>query len=236
MSEVIIIVQARMGSKRLPGKSLIDIAGKPLIGHLFDSLVQALPIDQIFLATTSLPEDFQLGEYIESKGISIHFGDSEDVASRYCEILENNPAEYFFRVCGDTPLYDYRLIEQGLSILNRSGKKFDFVTSMPNRGFPMGMNIELFNSEIFLKGYSQFSKRNHFEHVTNYFYDNKDNYAYLEERCNLDNYEYSRYKFSVDTQDDLNRIRKIYDYLQKDHYAYSFAELVEIYNKVNIKS
>jgi spore coat polysaccharide biosynthesis protein SpsF len=196
-----IIIQARMGSKRLPGKTFIKIGPRTLLDYLVESFVIRYPQFHIWIATSIKSENDVIRKYAEDKGIYCYSGDDENVASRYMAILKNKSYDYFFRICGDTPYYGTELIDLGVSFNKNS--EYDIISTLPNKGFPMGCNLELINSDIFQKSFQKFNKDRHFEHVTTYFYENLIKFRYKLITCNNPDYQYDKFKFSIDNKEDL---------------------------------
>ena len=110
-----LIVQARMGSSRLPGKSAIKIKQRSILGHLIDSLKYWLPEHEIIIATSQLPENNYIREFGKSENITIYSGSEDNVAERFTSILENSSNEYFIRLNGDSPLFDALTLKESLS-------------------------------------------------------------------------------------------------------------------------
>jgi spore coat polysaccharide biosynthesis protein SpsF (cytidylyltransferase family) len=109
---VLAIVQARMGSSRLPGKVMKPILGKPLIGHLLDRLSQSKHIDKIILATTLNSEDKTLAEYVSSLGFDVFRGSVNDVLDRYYHTAKKYRPTCIVRITGDCPLIDSRVTDR----------------------------------------------------------------------------------------------------------------------------
>lgn len=228
----IVIVQARQGSSRLPGKSTMPVCGRSSLLHLLDSLARGFPLDAIYVATSSRPENDVIREMAGAYGVRVVSGDEANVASRYLSILEREPeAAYFFRVCGDSPLYDHRIMMRGQDLAARSGATLDLVTSMPQRGYPQGMNLEMVSRPAFLSAYPRFFEPGHFEHVTTYFYERLADFDVELVHCGLPGYDYPKYKFSVDTADDARRIASIMGLMDRPHFEYSLAEKCRLYDQ-----
>ena len=230
---ILVIIQSRMGSSRLPGKSFNPIAGKPALEHILDGVEQFTARERIVVATSEHPDNHVITGFCEARGIDVFRGDEENVASRFTTILDDRPnCRYFFRICGDMPLLDHRTMRAGLDIIERSDTELDLVSSMPNRGFPQGQNIELLSARTFLEHYPRFSDDNHFKHVTQYFYQNLGRFMHQFMTCNVPGYYYEKYKFSVDTRKDYDRISGIFQQMDKPHYEYSLAEKCRMYDRL----
>lgn len=223
--EIVYIVQARMGSKRFPGKTLYPIQGKPCLEHLLDSLFQHAGKSEAVIATSSNPEDDQIEEFAKSRDLQLFRGDPENVAYRFKLILETSKAASFVRLNGDSPLLDYRILVEAERIAEASSA--DIVSTVALRGVPSGMNVELFRSALFLKHYPKFSKPEHFEHVTSYFYENRSQFGIIPISCGIN--KPTDYKFTFDTPEDKERLVRFFSALQKPHYLYTLEEKCRIY-------
>lgn len=227
----IAILQARMGSDRLPGKTMMKIGGKPMIAYLVETMKQVLPADQIWMATSERQENDPIRSYCVKAGIGCFSGSEEDVASRYREILKRVPdAECFFRICGDTPYYGGELLEMGMNWIQNSD--FDFVSSMPNKGYPMGCNLELFKSRFFLDHQRAFKTKAHREHVTGFFYEKSEQFNGKLISCGVDGYRYHDYKFSVDTEEDLNLANNMLKEMDYKPWNYTIPQKLELQKKL----
>ena len=98
------IIQARMGSTRLPGKVMKEINGKPMIGYLIDRVRRCENMDRIVAAIPEKDLDSLLGRYLKKRGVDISTGPEDDVAKRFSIALKNYPCDAFVRVCADSPL------------------------------------------------------------------------------------------------------------------------------------
>jgi spore coat polysaccharide biosynthesis protein SpsF len=222
-----IIIQARMGSKRFPGKSMHEFNDIPSLKHLTNSLLQLIPKEQIIIATSENIDNNAIREFAKIENINLYSGDENNVASRFYTILKHRPCKYFVRLNGDSPLFDYRILEEEISALN---DKFDIVSTIATERFPSGMNFEILKSEVFKDYYNNFTTSDHFEHVTKYFYDHKDQFAIKQVENKIDNAK--NYNFSFDTKEDLERLKKLFDSFDTEHCNYSLVEKCKIYDKL----
>lgn len=133
------VVQARMGSTRLPGKTLMVAAGKPMLQHLIERLQRATMVDQIVVATTVNPEDDAIQSLCQPLGVGCYRGSSEDVLSRVLRALEANGADLHVEVHGDGPLADWRVVDHAVELF-RSGS-YDLVTNSLTVTYPPGLEV-----------------------------------------------------------------------------------------------
>ena len=135
------IVQARMGSTRLPGKVMKEVNGKPLIGYLIDRLLQCRNIDKIVVAIPERDLQSSLGIYLGSRPVNISTGPEDDVAKRFSIALKAYPCVAFVRVCADSPLISPHVVDCMAGI---SGEYW-LLGSIP------GSQAEKFNTKAFLE-------------------------------------------------------------------------------------
>ena len=109
--KVVAIVQARMGSTRLPGKVMRTIGSKTVIELLLERLSLSKKIDQIIVASTTNPKDIPLQEFLKEKGYECELGSEENVLDRYVYVSKLKEADVVIRITGDCPLVDYKLID-----------------------------------------------------------------------------------------------------------------------------
>jgi spore coat polysaccharide biosynthesis protein SpsF len=231
MSDNIVIVQARMGSSRLPGKSMMLINNKPMLDYLIDTLLMVFETKDIYVATSINEENDVIRAYAENKIITCYSGDENNVASRYYEILKSQPSKKtLYRICGDSPYYDTEILNKGIEIM--SNKNIDFASSMPNKGYPMGCNLEVIKTELFLQCYPKFNQKSHFEHVMPYFYENMGQFNNSLIGCEIEGYAYEKYKFSVDTEEDFKVAQEMLKRMDYNPWKYDISSKFEIQKKV----
>ncbi len=223
---VLVIIQARLGSKRLPGKVLMKFNGQPAIKHLVEAIAQVFDRDDIVIASSIQAENDSLADYCRSQGWRIFRGDEENVASRFFEVVRNNPCRYFVRICADSPLFDPEILSRGLAKAAKGD--FDIVGTVFQKTVSSGMNIEIIKSQTYLDYYSNFQKPDHFEHLK-YFYDRSENFNFFNLDCPVVNPR--DYKFTLDTLGDKKVLEKIFKYLEKPHYYYRYQEKCLFYRR-----
>lgn len=171
-TRIIAIIQARMSSRRFPGKVLAPFLGKPVLAHVAERLRLFSDMLPVVVATSSEETDDPLACYAESLGLGVVRGPLQDVVGRFLQTVERHPCEAFFRVCADSPLLEPFLFTQASEVY--ASGDYDLVTNVFPRTFPPGMSVELLRTEAFLS----FAHRNlapqDREHATRYIYDHQD--------------------------------------------------------------
>lgn len=132
-----------MGSERLPGKPLREIAGRPLLGHLLDRVRQAQGIDGIVVATPESQENDSIASFCKKEGVSAFRGSENDVLGRMLGALEKMEATIGIEVYGDGPLIDPAMIEECLRVFQEEGP-YDMVGNDMKATYPSGMYTEVF--------------------------------------------------------------------------------------------
>ncbi len=221
----LIIIQARMGSKRFPGKSMHLFNGKSSLSLLVDSLTQKFSKSLIYIATSIKKENHVIRKFAQEQGLHIYSGDEENVASRFLYILEQIEVDYFIRLNGDSPLFDYRLLYNTILNIDFS---FDIYSTVFTKRYPAGMNFEIVRKKTFLDEYYNFSDNSHYEHVTKYFYQNSKKFKIQQIDIIINNPE--TYRFCFDTDADRKRIEIIFNNMNKPHYYYTFQEKCKLYD------
>lgn len=213
MKKVAAIVQARMGSERLPGKVAMEIEGKPMLAHLIERLKHAKKIDQIIIATSNKQTDDTVAQIAEACGVSCYRGSEADVLSRYLEAAEKYKVDIIVRITGDCPLVDPFIVDE--LIRNYLVSDFDYMgVNIGKDGYPRGLDAEIFSSETLQKAAEYIEKdgeaRNspYREHVSLYIYRHPEYFKVG--KLNPPTGLRRNYRLCVDEKKDLELIKEIY--------------------------
>lgn len=211
-------IQARMTSKRLPGKVLKKLQGKPLLQHLTDRLVEKFDFKNIVILTSDEPSDIPIVDFAEKSGLKSFRGSLENVYGRFTKAIDRFGPENFVRICGDSPLLDVELVEKSINLYLKNN--IELVTNVFPRTFPKGQSVEVIKSEVFVS--SDYCKTSNFsnEHITSGFYSKEKNYKIL----NIYNQETNfNTDFAVDTFEDFSKIDK---YLKNNNNCYPSFNII----------
>ena len=222
--DFIIIIQARLSSSRLPFKVLKEINGIPLLQYLVDRLNTVFEKSKLMIATSTKSEDDKIESFCKDRRIQFYRGSLNNVSRRFLEAVSSKKAKAFIRINGDSPLIDPLIVKKALDIY--ANGSYDLVTNAFPRTYPAGQSTEVINSNTFNDIYKLMSTNDHFEHVTNYFYENPSNY-------NIKNFtnirDLSSYNLVVDTENDFKRISKIIKNMKMPYTNYGLKELIKLY-------
>ncbi len=220
---IVVIIQARMGSSRLPGKVLMKAGGKPLLGHLIDRVKVATLIDKIVVSTTTEGLDDEIVEYCKYRNIDYYRGSETNVLSRYYNTSLKSKADFIIRICADSPLIDPTLIDEMLEEYFSFVETPDYYSNTINQSYPVGMNIEIF-SHFALEQAHIFSKKNfELEHVTPYIYTHQEKFNICEKHMHPN---LSHLRLTVDEEEDYKAVKLILEDLCQDLNTYTLNDLV----------
>ena len=222
------IIQARMGSTRLPGKVMKDLKGKPVLWHVIKRVKQAENIDQIIIATTTHKRDTIIFEKAKEWGVNAYQGSEEDVLARYYEAANKYEIDTVIRITSDCPLVDPQVIDEIVEYYNND--EYTLVTNagsdLNNRTYPRGLDTEVFSFEVLEKAYNKAEKKYQREHVTPYIYENYDDIYYYKSNKDLSNY-----RLTLDTKEDFKLIKVLYDKLYNGNHDFYLNEIIKVLNK-----
>ncbi len=209
---IVCVIQARVGSARLPGKVLEKVAGKLLIEHVIHRVKQSSLIDEIILATGSGKENALLGQVARREGIRFFAGSENDVLDRFYKALRTqgfNTSSTVIRITGDCPLIDPDVIDQVIKKYRANG--CDYVSNVNPPTFPDGLDTEVFSFRALEKAWKEAKQPQDREHITTYIR-NSGNFKLenLEHKKDL-----SAERWTVDQEEDLNLIRRVFSHFSK---------------------
>jgi spore coat polysaccharide biosynthesis protein SpsF (cytidylyltransferase family) len=199
------IIQARMGSKRLPGKSLMKYQNITPLEVLIKRIKKIKKISQIIIATTILKKDEIFLEYANKLNIKVFRGSSKNVLERYYSAAKFFNSKNIIRLTADCPFIDAVTVNKMINIFN--SKKFDYVANtypLPCT-FPDGSDIEIFNFKSLKKNNEEAFLPSDKEHVTKYFWNSKK-FKCFRLDCKTD---FSKYRYTIDIKQDFNLFKNI---------------------------
>ena len=227
--KVVCLVQARVGSTRLPGKILKEICGKTILHHEIDRLKKCKEIDEIVIATTDKEDDDKIVN--EAKKLSVKYfrGSENDVLSRFYYAAKENNADIVVRVTSDCPCIDFEILDKMLIYFKDKykEKQVEYLSNTIKRTYPRGYDIEIFTFSALEKSYINAEKEYEREHVTPYIYDKTNNFLKLSFE-NKD--DYSEYRVTLDTIEDFIVIKNIFENLYYKNPYFKLNDVVQYLN------
>jgi len=212
-TRVLAVIQARLHSTRLPGKALMQVAGRPMLSHVISRAEAVLGVDHVILATTGGAEDDALVDLAQRHGVSAVRGSVDDVLDRFHTALLEHPADAILRVTADCPLLDAEVSGRVLADYLDHRDAADYVCNVQPPTYPDGLDTEVFSAAALERAWREAGQRSDREHVTPYMRDERNGFR----RRNVAHDEdLSAQRWTVDELPDLEFVRAVYDELAPD--------------------
>lgn len=202
---VVAIIQARMGSTRLPGKVLKDLGGETVLARVVNRTRRATLLDEVVVATSILPADDAIARECERLKVAYFRGDEADVLDRYYRAAQQFAADAIVRITADCPLIDPELIDA--TIRSSLDQKADYASNSLARTYPRGLDVEVINADALARAWSAAKEDYQRTHVTPYLYQNPELFKVISIAGEVD---HSRYRWTLDTTEDLELLRAVY--------------------------
>ena len=205
------MIQARMGSTRLPGKVMKNIVGSPILEHLINRVKSSEMIDNIIIVSSDSPENESISDFCNENNVKFFAGNEDDVLDRFYQAglsYNLNDDDIIVRITGDCPLIDPLIIDN--IITQHINENNDYTSNVIIRSFPDGLDCEVFNFSILKDIWSKSNLKSEREHVTLYVRNNSDSYKigdYVSDKDLAD------LRWTLDEKEDFIFIETIYEKL-----------------------
>lgn len=225
----VLIIQARLGSTRLPGKVLKEIQNVPMIDLILSRLYQSNLIDQSIVATTNSPTDDKLVKHLQENQVQYFRGSENDVLDRYYQAavtLSPQPNDTIIRICADNPLHHHKVFD--FAIQEFESKNLDYFSNSNYEPDYLedGFDVEVFKFWLLEKAWKEATLKSEREHVCP-FMKKPDLF-----KCGWKKYNPNyNYKLSVDTQDDFEAISTIFEKLYPSNQNFGYEEVLSLLEK-----
>ncbi|WP_337033160.1 glycosyltransferase family protein [Paenibacillus illinoisensis] len=206
--KTVAIIQARMGSSRLPGKVMKILKDRSVLGHVITRCLAIPSVDQVIVATSQMEEDSIICEEAERYGVASYRGSEKDVLNRYYEAAKRFDADHIVRITSDCPLLDPAISDKVIQHFIKSD--YDYSSSSLSATFPRGLDTEVFTFEALRKCQLEATLEYEHEHVTPYIYQHPELFKVHKYANSCDE---SKYRLTLDTPEDWRLISLIYELL-----------------------
>lgn len=210
---VVAIIQARMGSTRLPGKVLADIQGHPMLWHVVQRVRAARSLDEVVVATTTEAADDAIGILCGQLEVSCFRGSEKDVLDRYYQAARQLEAEAVVRITSDCPLIDPEVIDKTVRAF--LSEDADYASNSLVRTYPRGLDTEVMTFEALKTAWSEAHQHYERAHVTPYLYENPKRFKIVSVTNEED---HSAPRWTVDTPGDLEFVRAVYSRFKNERF------------------
>lgn len=213
---IVAIIQARCGSSRLPGKVLMDIAGRPMFSRVVQRTRQARMLTEVVLATSTEQQDEPLVTLAARLDVPVFRGSEGDVLSRFVGAAKAFNADLVVRLCADCPLLDGTVIDRIVRVFQES-KGIDYVSNTLEHTYPRGLDAEVFARDALVRAHLEARMAYEREHVTPYIYKHPELFSL---RNVIHTSDLSAYRLTVDEAADLEVVRPIYQHFQDRNFTF----------------
>ncbi len=220
---IVCIIQARLGSTRLPAKVLRLIQNRPMLSYMIERVRQVKQLHGFLIATTKNESDNPIVAFCEAQGVPVFRGDENDVLDRYYQAAKFSKADVIVRLTADCPLIDPAVVDQIIAAFLERSPQIDFVGNVKPATFPDGMDTEVFSFKALERAWEETKNSLEREHVTPYFYDMPGRFQTLNIEAPKN---YSHYRVTVDYENDFEAVSEVLKALHKPGQAFGYQEIV----------
>ena len=220
--KVVAIIQARMGSTRLPGKVLEDLAGRSMLSRVISRLRASQLIDDLVVATTVRATDDAIVEECRKCSVPSWRGDENDVLDRHFRAAESRGADVVVRITSDCPLIDPEVTDKTVRAFLRD--RPDYASNTIMRTYPRGLDTEVISGSALTRAWQEARQPYEREHVTPYIIEHPAEFRLLSITGDQD---FSAHRWTVDTPEDLAFIRAVYSRFTSDE-VFSWRDVLKV--------
>lgn len=202
----IAIIQARLGSTRLPCKMMLSLHGKPIIEWVIRRVQKSQLLDDIILAIPISEDNDVLAKYITELGVKVYRGSESNVLNRFYEAVKNENATHIVRICADNPLIDGNEIDNLIDFYQENSCDYAYNHIPKDNLYPDGLGAEIIAFDLLKHMNEVVTSQHHKEHCLSYIWDNKDKFIIKTFNPLDKELHYPQMKFDVDTFDDYHKL------------------------------
>lgn len=225
--KVVAVLQARMSSTRLPGKVLKPLHGKPMLERQIERLRRSTWIDALVVATSDHPSDDPIVELCRSIGVDSYRGDLYDVLDRYHGAAHAFSADHVIRLTADCPLADWGVIDSVIEA--HLAGSHSYTSNAGPHTYPDGLDTEAMTIEALDTAWTEADREDQREHVTTYIRERPERFDIGHVEASQD---YSGMRWTVDTPEDLEFVRRVYDELFPTAAAFTWTDVLSLLERI----
>lgn len=224
----VVVVQARTGSSRLPGKVLLPLAGRPLLERLLDRVRAASTPDDVVVATTRDASDNVVHDLALAAGVPCYRGDVHDLLDRHVQAARFARADAIVKIPSDCPLIDPTVIDRVIECFRANASTCDYVSNLHPATFPDGQDVEVMPTSVLEIAWREAREHYEREHTTPYIWERPQRFRLVNVEM-TGGTDYSRsHRWTIDYPEDYDLIAAIYDALWMPGRVFSLEDIVEL--------
>lgn len=210
-----IIIFSRYNSQRLPGKALLDIRGRALLGRVLDRVKEVKGNYKIVIATSNLVTDDPIAQFAQEEQCDVFRGNLDDVAQRAYDCCCHYNFDAFVRVCGDRPFMDTKTVERLITL--QQNDNIDLATNALKKTYPSGLMAEVVKTSALQQVLENTGDKEDREHVTRYIYNNRNQFTI--KNIEAEEQKYKNLSLAIDDKEDVTRAEWIIEHIEKTENA-----------------
>ncbi|MDD5595652.1 MAG: glycosyltransferase family protein [Candidatus Omnitrophica bacterium] len=221
-----VIIQARVGSTRLPNKVLLKVLDRTILEYVIARVRQAKHVDQVFVATTTNKNDLGIVNLAKKSGVEVFRGSENDLLDRFFQTARLFKIKNIVRITADCPLIDPDIIDSVIKLYFKS--KVDYCSNILKRSFPVGLDVEIFSFNALRTAWERAGLPSEREHVTPYIIKHPDRFKLANISFKKD---LSVKRWTLDRKEDFKLIKAILEALYPKNPNFKIPDVIKFLNK-----
>lgn len=230
MANILIVVQARMGSTRLLGKTMLPILGKTLLFRMIERIKQMRNTVQIVIATSQENTDDKIAQEAASIGISCYRGSMTNLLDRHYQVGKLYNADVVIKIPSDCPLIDPRIIDEVIDFYYKTKGWYDFISNLHPASWPDGNDVELMTMACLEKAWMAAKRPLELEHTTPFIWENPDLFRIANVEMEGGKDLSKIHRFTIDYQEDYLFIKEVFENLYPINPLFSCNDILTLLN------
>lgn len=226
--KIVIVVQARMTSSRLPGKVMLPILGESLLYRMIERLQMIKHPAQLVVAIPEEERDGIIEQECERINIPCYCGDLNNLLDRHYQVAKLYHADIILKIPSDCPLIDPRIIDQVLDFYFEHEGEYDYVSNLHPATFPDGNDVEIMTMGCMEKAWKEAARKLELEHTTPYIWENQDKFRIGNVVWDTGNDYSMSHRFTIDYRADYEFIKTVFEELYSQKRDFSCADILDL--------
>ena len=225
---IVIVVQARMSSSRLPKKVMLPILGKPLLFRMIERLKEVKRIVNIVIATSTHCDDDIIAHFCEKEGIIHYRGSLNDCLDRHWQVANLLRADVVVKTPSDCPLIDPQIVDKVLDYYFDNQNQFDYISNLHPATYPDGNDVEVMSIDCLERAWNEASRPLELEHTTPYIWENPDKFS-IGNVVWETGFDYSlSHRLTIDYEEDYQFIKRVFEELYPQKNSFSIDDILAL--------
>jgi len=226
--KIVIVVQARMASTRLPGKVLLPILEQSLLARMIERLRKVKYPVTLVIATSENEEDDLIVQEAESLDVEWFRGSQDNVLARHYHAAKLLDADYVLKIPSDCPLIDPAVVDHALDYFFRTSNKFDYVSNLHPATWPDGNDVEIMTMQCLTMAYKKATRKLELEHTTPYIWENPDQFSIGNIVWETGKDYSMSHRFTIDYLEDYHFIKTVFEKLYPQNPDFTCTDIVNL--------